>query len=349
MNESNVPVPFVPAAVTYLPAAAGPSAIGPNAPKTIGQILDRTYRLTRSHFKLLVGIAAFPSGLLLLVIASMEAVLWIPMIGQWPKPPSPEVMLRSFTPAIFIPVMVIVALLSTAIFSIYLAAASYASTQADSGVKVTISEAYGLAWRHGRRHLWLIVLLYLYACLPILLFEGLFLVGSGMFARGYITASPAMFLLLPLGVLLYIGAIVYAMLMGLRLSLAFPACVEEGLTARAAIKRSFQLTPGAKGRIFLVMLVIYAALYAVMLVFYAVAGLLALIGILAAAVLHAHLSAPWSYIGLGLIGICAFVGMILFISLTYAGMTTALAVLYHDQRLRKDGPPPAPLQSGGAV
>jgi hypothetical protein len=41
--------------------------------------------------------------------------------------------------------------------------------------------------------------------------------------------------------------------------------------------------------------------------------------------------------------------MILFISLTYAGMTTALAVLYHDQRLRKDGPPPAPLQSGGAV
>jgi hypothetical protein len=41
--------------------------------------------------------------------------------------------------------------------------------------------------------------------------------------------------------------------------------------------------------------------------------------------------------------------MILFISLTYAAVTTSLAVLYHDQRMRKDGPGPATPQAGEAV
>jgi hypothetical protein len=41
--------------------------------------------------------------------------------------------------------------------------------------------------------------------------------------------------------------------------------------------------------------------------------------------------------------------MIFFTALRGAALTTALAVLYNDQRLRKDGPPPAPLQVGEAV
>ena len=61
MSESYVPPPFAPAPGRYLPAAAGPSPYPAFAPKTIGQILDRTYRLMRSHFWLLVGIAAIPS------------------------------------------------------------------------------------------------------------------------------------------------------------------------------------------------------------------------------------------------------------------------------------------------
>jgi hypothetical protein len=338
MSESNPPIPYIPAAV--------PSFMGPNAPKTVGQILDRTYRLTRSHFWLLVGIAAIPSLLILLVVAALEAIVWIPMIQQFPKPPDPQAMLHMFNPAIVVPGIIVVALLSVAIASIYLAAGCYASISADAGVKVTISDAYGIAWKRAGRFLWLMVLVYLCACLPLLLVEGVAIAGANMFAHGGITANPAIYLLIPLAILLYIAAIVYGMLMGLRLSLAFPACVAEGLTARAAIRRSFQLTPGAKGRIFLVILVVYAALYAGMMVAYAAAGLIALIGVIAAALLHVHIAAPWSYIGLGFLGICAFAAMILFIALTYAAMTTALAVLYHDQRVRKDGPPPAHLQAG---
>ncbi|MGD0858491.1 MAG: hypothetical protein ABR912_04145 [Terracidiphilus sp.] len=346
MNESNAPVPSVPAAVPYLPTAAAPAL---PRPKTIGDVLERTYRLTRGHFKLLVGIAAIPSGIVLLLALSMEAAIWIPLIRQWPNSPSPGAMLHHPPPAIVIPVFVGFALLSLAIFSIYLAAASYASVQADSGVGVTLREAYELAWRRGGRYLWLLVLCYLYACLPLLAIEAAVLLGANAFAHSGSASTPALFFLLPLALLLYIGAIVYAILIGLRLSLAFPACVTEGLTASAAIKRSFQLTRGAKGRIFLVLLVIYAALYAGIFVAEIAVGVVVAVGVGVAAAAGLHPAAPWSYIGLGLLGFCAFGAMTLFISLNYAAVTAALAVLYHDQRLRKDGPGSATLQTGEAV
>jgi len=346
MSESNVPVPSVPADVSYLPAVAAPAS--PRS-KTIGEVLDRTYRLARSYFKLLVGIAANPSGIVLVLVFSLEAALWILMIRQWPNPPSPEAMLHALTPAIIVPVFVGFALLSLAIFSIYLAAASHASVQADLGVKVTLREAYELAWRRGGRYLLLLVLCYVYACLPLLVIEAAVLLGATAFARSGGTPAPALFFLLPLVILLYLGAIVYCILMGLRLSLAFPACVAEGLTASAAIKRSFQLTYGAKGRIFLVILVIYAALYAGIFVAEIAVGVVVAVGVGVAAVAGLHPAAPWSYIGLGLLGLCALGAMILFISLNYAAVTTALAVLYHDQRLREDGPPPATQQAGEAV
>jgi len=337
MSESNPPIPYVPATI--------PSSMGPNAPKTIGQILDRTYRLMRNHFMLLVGVAALPSALLLVMVAAFEAVLWIPMIRQFPKPPDPAIMLHSFNPiAIFLAIIVML-LLNLAIFSVYLAAASYAATRADLGVKIAIRAAYARAWQRPGRHLWLLVLCYLYAFFPLLLIEGAVVLVASLFAHGG-TATPALLVLIPLAVLLYIATFVYGVLMGLRLSLAFPACVEEDLTAYAAIKRSFQLTRGAKGRIFLVILVVYALLYAGIFIVEIAAMLLTVIGILVAAVLHVHLQAPWSYVGIGVLGVIAFVVMTLFFSLSYAGVLTTLGVVYNDQRLRKDGPPPAPPQAG---
>ena len=346
MSESNAPNPYVPASAAYVPGAAGPSSFGP---KTISQILDRTFRLTRSHFTLFVGIAAVPSALLLLVVAGLEAVFWIPMLRQLPKPPDPGVMLRSITPAVIFPAIIVMMLLNLAIFSIYLAAASHAATQADLGVKITIGDAYGLAWKRRGSHLWLLTLCYVYAFLPLLAIEVLVVVVAGVLAHSGMAASPVLFLLIPLAALLYLAALVYGILMGLRLSLAFPACVTQGLTASAAIKRSFQLTRGAKGRIFLVILVIYALLYAGILVAELGAGLLALVGVLIAMVLHVHLQAPWSYVGIGLLGVFAFAAMILFISLTYASLMTALGVIYNDQRLRTDGLPAQPAGTGEAV
>jgi membrane-anchored glycerophosphoryl diester phosphodiesterase (GDPDase) len=284
---------------------------------------------------------------LFVVIGAVEAVIWAPMIRQWPTPPAPDTILRSFTPAYFIPAFFVLTLLFLALFSIYLAAASYASTRADSGVKTAFRQAYGLAWRRGGRHLWLLVLCYLYAFLPLLVVEVAAALAAAALVRGGGTASPAIFILIPLAVLFYLASVAYGIIMALRLSLTFPACVEEDLAVRAAVGRSFQLTRGAKGRIFLVVLVIYAALYAAIMVVELAVMFLVAICFFAGMALHAQWSTPWGYAGAGFIIICAFAAIVLFTSLTYATLVTALAILYHDQRLRTDGPLAAPPQSAG--
>jgi MFS family permease len=329
-------------------ATSTSSSPTPVAPKTFGQILDRTSRLMRTHFKLLVGIAAFPSILMMLAIGLMEAVIWIPMIRQFPQQPTPQAMFHNFTSAVLILVFVAFSLLCLVIFSIYLAAASYASTRADSGVKVTVGEAYSLALRQKARYLWLMVLMHMYLYVPLAAVLALVGLAAALlhFVAGVGAGSWSMFFLVLTLALLYLGFLVYAILIMLRFALAFPACVVEDLPAWASMQRSAKLTSGAKGRIFLVILVVYAALYAAMLAIELLAILLGAIGAIVMMVLHAHVTAPWSYIGLGAIGICAFAGMVLFISLTYAALVTALAVLYNDQRLRKDGPLPASPQAG---
>jgi hypothetical protein len=149
-----------------------------------------------------------------------------------------------------------------------------------------------------------------------------------------------------LGMLFVFAAFVYGILMALRLSLVFPACVVEGITARAALKRSNQLTRGAKGRIFVVLLVIYLACYAFMLVLFLVLAVLGSIFAMLGMALHISLASPLGYIAIGFVGLCALLGFLLYIALSWAGLTTTLAVIYNDQRLRIDGPPPMPPQAG---
>lgn len=76
-----------------------------------------------------------------------------------------------------------------------------------------------------------------------------------------LTANPQLLcLLVPVGFVFFLGALVYSILMSVRLSLAFPACVHESLTARQSMARSSRLTRGAKGRILFVVLLSYALL-----------------------------------------------------------------------------------------
>lgn len=96
----------------------------------------------------------------------------------------------------------------------------------------------------------------------------------------------------------------------------------------------------------MVLLVIYAACYAFVLLLFAVLGLLWLVCFLAGMALSIHLASPMGYAAIAFLGVCAALGFLLYIALSWAGFSTALAVIYHDQRLRKDGPSPAPTQAG---
>ncbi len=310
-------------------------------PMTFGQTLDRIYRLMRAQLKLFLAVASVPAVAMVAMMAIIFAVAFIPILSQLPKQPDPALMA-----GLMIPSMLLILPLSLAVFALYLAAAIHAAMQANLGLTVTFREAYAVASKRIGRYLWLTILIYIIAFLPILLLELLIFGATGLLSTNNAEPNPALFLLIPLIALLFIGAMVYGVIIAMRLSLAFPAALTEDLPAVAALRRSSQLTQGAKGRIFLILLVIYALGYAAEMVgFMALAAVIG-IGALIMAACGVQMPSAAGITGLVLAGLllCAF--LFLLSALLWSAFSTALAVLYHDQRLRKEGILSTPIQPG---
>jgi hypothetical protein len=306
---------------------------------TFGQILDRIYKLMRSHLRLFLGIAAVPSGALIAMFAGMAAIS-IPILIQSETTKSPP----HGAPLYFIEAFIgVFNLLLPAIGALYLPAASYAAMQTDFGASVSFRESYRVSWSRFARHLWLMVLGSLYVIVPVAVIGGLIGLFTFLLSRSAgSSANPAAaFALVPLLMLLYLGFIVYSILVVLRFALSYPACMTEGLTAWNSLKRSAQLTRGAKGRIFLVMLVVYAAVYVANMIMVCGLMLLGVIGALIASLAHVAVPSPAFYVLVGLGALGYLLMMLVSSAFNYATFTTALAVIYHDQRRRKDAPPPA--------
>jgi hypothetical protein len=303
-------------------------------PKTFGQILDRVYRLMRANLKLFVGIAVLPHAVFFAVFVVLgAAVLW-PFLQALPKSPSPEQVVQLVT--ILAPLAVLLMLLYLLAFAMYLAAASFAGVQADCGLKSTLRESYAVAWNHAGRYALLLLLIYLICFFPALLIELVTFVGIGLAALQKAQPNPMMIVLAPFLTMLQMVAMVAGMIVGLRFVLAFPASVIENLTAWQAIKRSNVLTRGAKGRTFLVLLVIYAATYAAILVLMAGCALLGVVGVLLFSGMHLHASSPMTWVLAGLGGLVFLAAMVIFTAASWAAYVTAFAVVYNDQRLRID-------------
>ena len=311
------------------------------APLTIGQIVDRVFQLVRGYFRLLVGIALVPSASSLLMIAVIATGIGIPVFLHFPNVPDFRLLL-----AAGIPLFLLLTLLNLVVLGIYLAAACHAAMQANLGVRVTIGEAYRVALQQWGRYGVLVLLCYVYSFLPALLVE---LCGLAAFALTALSGKPpsiAMIALVPVGWLLQMGALIYGVFMALRLSLAFPACVAEGLTATAAIKRSGVLTRGARGRIFLVLLIVYAATYLLFLVVYFVVLTLIVFGGITVVSMHVDHVTPGMAVGLGALGLCLLAFLVAWTALAWAGYSGAFAVLYHERRRCLEGLESL-LQGGG--
>jgi uncharacterized membrane protein len=122
--------------------------------------------------------------------------------------------------------------------------------------------------------------------------------------------------------LLILLAFVYGLLMTLRYALAMPACVIEDLTAHDAIRRSIDLSKGARGRIFVLFLLIGVIK-------------LGLVGITQASFVvmvfknHGQVTPLVSSIS----------QVVAFFTNTFIGPIggTGVALFYYDQRVRKEG------------
>jgi len=311
---------------------------------TFGQILDRVLQLMRANWRLLVGIALVPgAGMIVyfgVIFAALFPVLRPVMLHQTPQF---SVMTIVWLSAAYI----FGVILMIVICALYEPAAVYAALEANTGTRVGFRKAWAVAWSKAGRYIWLAILRALIVMLPIVVFGAVIVgtVGLSM-ARGRGGMDPSvMIVIFPLLMLFYLGAMVFAVLVMLRLVLAVPACVAEDLSAWKGIRRSNQLTKGAKGRIFLLFLLIYAIAYAAFLVaevvLFFVGAMVALVGML----LHLAM-APWGYIGIGVGAVVFICAYLLWVACIWAAYTTLFAVVYQDQRLRMDGVAAAQAQAG---
>ncbi len=307
---------------------------------TFGQILDRMFQLVRANLRLLLGIALVPAAGFIAYLAILLAAffpIWKAAILNR-QPPHLTLATIAWGAVAYL----IGAILMIVIVALYEPAAVYAALALNNGTRVAIREAWAAACGKAGRYIWLSFLRMLIVAVPILVIGAVVVGSMGLsLARGRGSIDPSItFAIVPLIVLLYLGAIVYAVLALLRLVLAVPACVAEGVSAWTAIRRSNQLTSGAKGRIFLLALVIYAIAYAAFLVVEMIFFFLGAMAGFAGMLLHLKMD-PWGYIGIGaaiLVFLCIY---LLWYACIWAAYTTVFAVVYQDQRLRLEGISPA--------
>lgn len=315
------------------------TAIGPASgyPLTFGQILDRIFKLLRAKARLFLGIALVPAAAMGLVYALMVgSLLFSGLMSQRQRQPIPWHVRPVLTAGVGLGFFGAGCLLMLLVYALFEAAAIYAALEVDHGRDVSVRSAYAVAWRHAGRYVWVMMLRALYVAGPIVALA-VVVGGSAYFAaqsEGGTLGPGTMFLLIPLILLLYLGAMVYAVLLSLRLALVVPASIAEDLEGNDAVKRSLALTRNAKGRIFLVFLVVYAAGYAALMALELGCGMLAGLGALVGMVAHLQIKPPWSYVGGGLVVTLAMGVMLLWVAAMWAGYAIAFGVLYHDQRLR---------------
>jgi hypothetical protein len=292
-------------------------------PMSLGEILDRTAQLYRENFLLFAGIAAVYAGVLLVIslvqIGVNTLLMHLHMIAKLPWVSAGFILIMA--PAIFI------------CAGAALAANNRAVAWVNLGQPATIRCAYQSILPRLGRYLWLMTIIAFFIYIPFaIIFTGYFIFlfaygrPRGLFASGAQHASGGVLgvfaLVSVVAFLLLTAACVYAVIMGLRYSLAVPASVLEDLKARKAIRRSIELSKGSRGRIFLLGLLIAAIQV----------GLASLTQIffIFSAIHHKMVVPAWEQVLQQIVGFFtnSFIGPM------YA---TGLTLFYYDQRIRKEG------------
>jgi hypothetical protein len=236
----------------YSPAPQPPAT--PNLrPLSLGEILDRTFSVYRSRFWLFAGIGAVAAAL----VALMNAIQLLPMHlankygGGLDATPNPVGVTSPLSPnylaglgAGFVLILLVFVALYTFVYAVTQAATVYALQEVYLGGETTI--AGSIKATIGR---W-------YRYLGIGIWQGFSFMWIPVLA---IVAGVSLAVVSPVlgGVLAVVGGLagfVGGFILYLRNALGVQAAVVESTTVRTAMQRSKVLTSGAKGRIFVLLL-----------------------------------------------------------------------------------------------
>ena len=297
-------------------------------PLSLGEILDRTAELYRSNFLLFAGTSAIFASVMLftqMVVLGGDDLMGYPNVAgnlQWAV-------------ATFSVLEMVVILLAA---GLSIAAFNRMVAWVHLGEPATIRAAASSVLPRLRTYLWLMINAGTRAWGPIwVLYIVVFAMLFAVMPSGWLTNPSVMqqpHALDPTKVLemgaaflvlgpLFLAAGAYAVVMSLRYSLAMPVCVVEGLAAGPAIKRSIELSKGARGRIFVMGLLVYAIR--------TMLGLLLGFPLILYAARHVGHPLP-----IGLMAVTEIAGFLIhtFIGPIYS---TGLTLFYYDQRVRKEG------------
>ena len=294
-------------------------------PMSLGEILDRTAQLYRSNFVLFAGIAAVYAGVLLVLNLAQLGVQQLLLAQHMTR------QLPWFTLGFVILILPLMFIATGAA----VAANNRAVAWVNLGQPATIRGAYQSILPKLGRYLWLTAMIAFFIYLPfVVLFTGYFIFlfaygfSRGVFATGGKSDPQAMVVVGIVTIVFFLlaaAATIYAIIMFLRYSLSIPAAVVEDLKARKAIRRSIELTEGSRGRIFVLLLLIFVielGLVAITQVFFIVAAF--------TAVKNHGQPSMWLQVLQQIVGFFtnSFIGPM------YA---TGLTLFYYDQRVRKEG------------
>jgi hypothetical protein len=211
-------------------------------PLSTGEILDRTFSLYRGHFWLYVGLSALAAA-----VTTLGSIARLSFLGTGQRIATgggPKVMIISAIAAI------VMAILYFAAYSVTQAATISAVSAVYLGHETSIGSALRTVLGHWRRYV-LIVLWQIWSAGWIalaLIMPAFFIWGLGIKSLNWVAATLTFFSIL---------SVIYGVIAYIRNSLGIAASVVENLRVRAAMRRSKRLTEGHKGRIFLLLLLLY--------------------------------------------------------------------------------------------
>jgi hypothetical protein len=330
MNKQAGPLPF----------AFSPATGAPALPLTLGQVLDRTFRLVNSNLRHFVQISAIPA-----VIYFACSVLMLPTwmsTVRWLNAPSHQAVAPVSGPRLA--AAAVCALVMIAAIGLCQAATSYAAVQLNAGIRVTPTEAWRVAMQRSGRYVWLIFLRMLVPTVPAFAATALveigviFLIASGSGPAPSSSAVAA----IALSGLLFVAEEVWIVVAAVRLALVCPVSIAENRSAWSSLSRSNRLTKGARGRIFLAGLIVIAATYAVLLGMALIVLAFLFVGVWVIQFLRLPM-ASWGSVWAAVVGLILLISVFFMTAFASGAFETIAAVLYHDQLLRNEGLAPAPL------
>jgi hypothetical protein len=295
----------------------------------LGEILDRTIQLYRSRFLVYLGISLVPTAVV--VIPTCGIVVFFAWLGSIGAGPGDLAVAGVLGIAVFavIGLLAMPVLIATA--ALAAAAMPYAVSRDYLGERTTIREAYKAVWRHGWRYSWLLILEGLIVgAAPIAAWTGLLVITASVATLAHLSGVGGGALVGLATLLVFVALVAYFIWMLLRLSLAFPACAIEQISATRALKRSFTLSMGTKGRIFLLYLLVGVLNWILSM------GITVPLTIVMAYLPGANDPKNASTAGIAMLVVIYGAGFVIQ-ALTYPIYGIALTLFYYDQRIRQEG------------